>query len=302
MKVYLGLDCGGSKTVALAADESGNILGRGVAGAANPLSVGTTRTVENIVSAIQNAVFDIKNPQFESIYIGMAGGKPAMLKAVKKKLLLTPLLKKTKKLTVDHDLRIALHSGIPDGKGIILIAGTGSAAWTVDTDGKEILVSGWNHWLGETGGYELGIKAIIASTRAYDGRGPQTVLLKRIMDAYQINDFEEISVIVKSPTVDSPKIASLAREVISAAKEGDAVAIRIIDEMIQEMDISIQAAATRAKIQHELKVVLVGGMFNVDYDIIPRLEKRVKKWNSLIQFVFPSQEPAQAALQFALKN
>jgi len=230
MKIYVGLDCGGTKTVALASDESGKIIGRGVSGAANPLSVGPLRTVENIISAINNAVFDVKSPDFAKIYIGMAGGKPAMLREIQKRLKLSPSLKSAASIVVDHDLRIALYSGLPKGDGIVIIAGTGSAAWGVDPDGNEVLVSGWNHLLGETGGYELGVKAIIAATRAYDGRGPKTVLMENIIETYQLDTFEDISLVIRNST-DSPRIASLAPYVIEAANNGDKVAYKILHKM-----------------------------------------------------------------------
>ncbi len=298
MKIYVGLDCGGTKTVALASDESGKIIGRGVSGAANPLSVGPLRTVENIISAINNAVFDVKSPDFAKIYIGMAGGKPAMLREIQKRLKLSPALKSADSIVVDHDLRIALYSGLPKGDGIVIIAGTGSAAWGVDPDGNEVLVSGWNHLLGETGGYELGVKAIIAATRAYDGRGPKTVLLENIIEAFQLDSFEDISLVVRNST-DSPRIASLAPYVIEAAKNGDKVAYKILHKMIDEVNLSIKTAAKRCKIKGLLKVVMVGGMFTMDYPLLEELTKRVHKWNKEVKFVSPREEPVRAALRFA---
>jgi N-acetylglucosamine kinase-like BadF-type ATPase len=301
MKIYVGLDCGGSKTVAIAAEKDGKIIGRGIAGAANPLSVGPIRTAENIISAINNAVHGIKKPDFGKIYIGMAGGKPQMLKEIKKRLKLSMELHTADEIEVDHDLRIALYSGLPEGDGIVLIAGTGSAAWGVGKDGKEVLVSGWNHILGETGGYEMGIKAIIAATRFYDGRGEKTVLLEKIIETYQLNTIEDVSIVIRNST-DSPRIASLAPDVIEAAHEGDKVAIKILEEMIDEMDISIKAAATRAEIEKDLNVVLVGGMFNIDYPVLDKLTAKVQKWMNKVAFVRPKEEPARTALKFALKD
>jgi len=298
MKIFVGLDCGGTKTVALASDKSGKIIGRGLSGAANPLSVGPNRTVENIISAINNAVFDIKKPDFGGIYIGMAGGKPAMLKEIQKRLKLSTYLKSADSIVVDHDLRIALYSGLPKGDGIVVIAGTGSAAWGLDPDGNEVLVSGWNHLLGETGGYELGIQAIIAATRAYDGRGPQTELLEHIIEAYQLDSFEDVSLVIRNST-DSPRIASLAPYVIDAAKNGDTVAFKILHEMIDEVDLSIKTAAKRCKINGLLKVVMVGGMFTMDFPMVEELTKRVHKWKKDVEFVSPREEPVRAALRFA---
>src|SRR3989338_10398668 len=125
--IIVGIDSGGSKTVAIAGRVDGKILGIGTAGAANPLSVGIERSLENIISAIKNATAKVKNPEIVSLYIGTAGGWPKVLKELTDAVRLTPLLKIKGKLLVDDDLPCALYSGLPDGGGIVLIAGTGSA-------------------------------------------------------------------------------------------------------------------------------------------------------------------------------
>lgn len=227
-EIIVGIDSGGSKTVAITGNTKGKILGRGTAGPANPLSVGIERALENIITAVKNAASVIPDPEIKSLYIGTAGGKPKVLKNLTKAISLSPLLKITGNIIVDHDLRPALYLGLADGDGIVLIVGTGSAAFGIDKDGKDVIVSGWNHWLGETGGYEMGMKAIIAATRSYDGRGAKTVLEKVVMDRFAIKDlFEELPLLIKAPFVDSPKIASLAPFVAEAALKGDRVAKNI---------------------------------------------------------------------------
>lgn len=300
--IIVGVDSGGSKTVAVAADTNGTVLGRATAGAANPLSVGVERALENIVTAIKNATSTILDPTIVSLFVGTAGGKPKVLKDMHKALRLTSLLKIKGFIVLDHDLRTALYSGLPEGNGIVLIVGTGSAAFGIDKQNNEIIVSGWNHWLGETGGYELGIKAIIAATRSYDGRGPKTILEKIVAEKYALKQFEDISSIIKAPFVDSPKIASLAPFVSNAAQHGDIVSMKIIDEMVGEMDCSIRAAAKRVGINKNLKVVLVGGMFRMKINIVEKLKERLSKWAKNTKLIFPEEEPAETALKFALKN
>ena len=302
MEIVVGVDSGGSKTVAIVGDLKGNILGRGTAGAANPLSVGIERSLENIVTAYKNAEAKIKSPIIKSIFIGTAGGKPKALKDIQKSIKTNPYLHIDGVITVDHDLRTALYSGLPDGDGIVLIVGTGSAAFGIDKNGNDVIVSGWNHWLGETGGYELGIKAIIAATRSYDGRGKKTILEKIIYEKFALKQMEDLSSIIKAPFVDSPKIASLAPFVIQAAIEDDHVAIKIIREMIDEMNCSIKACTKRVGINKKLKVVLVGGIFGAKLNIVDRLSNRMKKWVKDFQLIFPKEEPSFTAYKLGLKK
>ena len=302
-EIVVGVDSGGSKTVAVVGDTKGNILGHGTAGAANPLSVGITRSVENIITAIKNAAYQIETPVIKSLFVGTAGGRPKALKDLTKALKLTPLLNIEGLIFVDHDLRTALYSGLPKGDGVVLIVGTGSAVFTVGKSGEDIIVSGWNHWLGETGGYELGVKAIIASTRSFDGRGPKTSLEKVVMEKFALkNFFEDVPVTFRAPFIDSPKIASLAPYVIEEALKGDREAKRIVDEMIDEMNVSIKAASKRAGIKNNLNIVLVGGIFRSKLDAVERLKKKISKWIKNFKFVFPKKEPAVAAYKLALKK
>lgn len=302
-EIIVGIDCGGSKTVAVVGDVSGKILGRGTAGAANPLSVGVERSLENIVTAYKNASVNIKNPIVKSFFVGTAGGKPKALKAMYKAIKLSPLMNISGNIEVDHDLRTALFSGLPKGDGIVLIVGTGSAAFGVGKNGEDVIVSGWNHWLGETGGYEMGMKAIIAATRSFDGRGPETTLEQVVTEKFALkNFFEDLPMIIRAPFIDSPKIASLAPFVAEAAIQGDRVAFKIINEMIDEMNCSIKACAKRVGMKDNLKVVLVGSIFKIKLDIVGKLKKRMSKWIKHFQLIFPKEEPCITAYKLALNN
>jgi len=304
MDVILGLDCGGTKTVAIAGDLNGKIIGHGTAGAANPLSVGVERSLENIVTAVKNATSQLGNTiEIKSLYVGMAGGRPRALRNMDRAVRLTPFLRITGPRVMDHDLRTALYSGLPNGDGIVLIVGTGSAVFGVNKKGEDVIVSGWNHWLGETGGYEMGMKAIIAATRSFDGRGPKTVLEEVVKEKFALKDFfADLPLTIRAPFIDSPKIASLAPFVTEAAMKGDKTSKRIVEEMIDEMDCSIKAAAKRVGIKDNLNVVLVGGAFRSKLPILKDLKTRVSKWMKHVNFVFPKEEPAVAAFHFALDN
>jgi N-acetylglucosamine kinase-like BadF-type ATPase len=84
--------------------------------------------------------------------------------------------------------------------------------------------------------------------------------------------------------------------------KGDKTSKRIVEEMIDEMDCSIKAAAKRVGIKDNLNVVLVGGAFRSKLPILKDLKTRVSKWMKHVNFVFPKEEPAVAAFHFALDN
>ena len=51
MNLYLGIEGGGTRTVAAVSDESGHILGRGEAGPANPVKVGLPQAKRTLLLA-----------------------------------------------------------------------------------------------------------------------------------------------------------------------------------------------------------------------------------------------------------
>lgn len=64
--LFLCVDGGGTKTEALLADTTGNILGRGLAGGTNALSVGKNQATQSALKAVQDALH-------------FAGGQPVKL-------------------------------------------------------------------------------------------------------------------------------------------------------------------------------------------------------------------------------
>ncbi|MHA7653651.1 BadF/BadG/BcrA/BcrD ATPase family protein [Mycobacterium sp. ML4] len=82
------------------------------------------------------------------------------------------------RVTVTSDAVIA-HAGALNGEpGIVLIAGTGVVALTIEADGSLRTADGWGPWLGdEGGGAWIGAAGLRAAVRAVDGRGPATTLL-----------------------------------------------------------------------------------------------------------------------------
>ncbi len=57
MNLYLGIEGGGTRTVAAVSDESGHILGRGEAGPANPVKVGLPQAKRTLLLAARAAPY-----------------------------------------------------------------------------------------------------------------------------------------------------------------------------------------------------------------------------------------------------
>jgi N-acetylglucosamine kinase-like BadF-type ATPase len=175
---YLGIDAGGTKTVALAGDER-RVLGRGSAGPANPSLVGTEAALAALTQAARTALAEAASPQagVAMAWIGGAGAWPATGELRTR----AAQAVGASRVEFSHDGRLLLAAaGVEEG--IALVAGTGSSAYGRVRTGAEVTVGGWGHLLGDEGsGYDIARAAMRAATRAIDGRGPETALVPALL-------------------------------------------------------------------------------------------------------------------------
>ena len=120
----LGVDGGGSKTLAVVVDASGNECGRGIAGSSNYAAVGISQAMYAIRSALEEAVQMAScTLPLQAAWLGLAGIDRSGDYGI-----LFPHLQCIAKIVhLTNDAELVL-SGLPGGVGIALIAGTGSIA------------------------------------------------------------------------------------------------------------------------------------------------------------------------------
>src|SRR5713226_677381 len=221
MPFFLGIDGGGTHTVAWLADERQRILARSVAGPSNPLKVGFPLSQREILRATRMAWRQAKlQPmKLEALCVGLAGaGQPAAHRRLLRWLRRT-IPARFHLLT--SDAAIALRAALGDSPGAIVISGTGSIAYGRDSQGRLVRSGGWGIPFDDVGsGYDLGRKAIAAALRDYDGRGPHTQLTQGICQALGLPDITQV---VTRP-LEPQEIAALFPLVLQAARRGDAVA------------------------------------------------------------------------------
>ncbi len=259
---YLGIDGGGSKTLAVVVDEQGRECGRGLAGSSNYAAIGLEMAMSNIQRALEQATATLAIPTstqaeqicFRRAWLGMAG-----MDRPDDDALLWPRLRGLAQfvhITNDADL---LLSAFEDTVGIALIAGTGSIALGRNAQGPRARAGGWGHLLGDEGsGYDLGLQALKAVTRAVDGRGPATLLLDLIMSWWQLQSAHDIIGQVY-PQEDKAKIARLTPLVFEAADAGDACAIDIIQRSARELADLVGAVGGRLFPDATQKIALALG-------------------------------------------
>lgn len=265
MTHVLGVDGGGTKTHVVILDEAGRSLGEGTGGPSNYDDVGEETARVNIGRAVDAARASAGLPArpFDAVFLGMAGVVSAhdrqVIHTIAEALDLAP----SQAIGVDHDCRIALAGGLSGRPGIVQIAGTGSSTFGINAAGEGWRSGGWGQLLADEGsGCWLGIQAMIAAVRSYDGRLPHTPLQERVIEALSLGDINEIMHKLYVEQLPRADMARLAPLVIETAHEGDAQALSIIERGCNEMADCVLAVARRLGMDTgPSELALVGGIF-----------------------------------------
>ncbi|CAI5476392.1 unnamed protein product [Closterium sp. Yama58-4] len=137
--------------------------------------------------------------------------------------------------------------GSVDGSsgGVVVISGTGTIAYGIAADGREARASGGGPLLGDKGsGYAMSCEALAAVLRAWDGRGRVTALTEAVLGHAGLSSPSElISWAYSDPAW--ARIAALFPCVRACAAAGDAAAMAVITDGVEEMALSAHAVACR---------------------------------------------------------
>jgi glucosamine kinase len=251
---YLGVDGGGSKTLAVVVDAQGKEQGRGQGGSSNYAAVGLQASIQSIRVAIEQATAN-RFPLHKA-WLGIAG-----IDCPEHRELIFPYLRSlanSVRLTNDADL---LLSALYNTVGVALIAGTGSIALGRDASGKTTRAGGWGHLIGDEGsGYDLGRQGLQAAVRAADGRGAPTILLDLILKHWDIQSTDDIFGQIY-PNENKSKIARLSTLVFQAAREGDHLAHHLVRRGANELALTALTVANALDLPPEIPLALGGGLF-----------------------------------------
>lgn len=260
---FLGFDGGGTKTDCVLLNAAGEVLAEHSAGPANPLRAGFDRAQASLRTAaeITLASRQVGASSIAAVCAGIAGaGQPRVLKRVMSFLVETfPRAQ----VQVCTDLDIALEAGLGDGPGIVIVAGTGSAALGRGPDGRLVRAGGDGPWVGDEGSaFDIGRRGVAAVARARDALAPVTVLADSIPSALECADWcALLERIAAGPDDVFPRIFPL---VADAAEAGDTPAREILFGAALSLSHLVLSVARRLEVaQQDFLVAEAGGVFGV---------------------------------------
>lgn len=324
MEVFLGFDAGGTKTTCVVLDAAGHLLAETTGGPANPLRVGFAKAFFALEDTARRALTAAQQEteNARAICAGVAGaGRPRIARR-----LLSYLSHAFPQASVRvvTDIEIALEAALVQGNvdrqsleaGIVIVAGTGSAAYGRDFSGKTARAGGWGPWIGDQGSaYDIGRRAIEAALCARDHLGPPTTLGEKILRAEEgaaaktsktsktskTQDWDAIlERIAKSPDAVFPKLFPV---VVEAAAAGDAVAQQILSSAAKSLARLAKAVIDSLGFNDQpFTVARSGGVFGRSAHLDAELDQKLARIAPNAQLGSLRVSPARAAAELARKS
>lgn len=258
MRVFLGIDGGGSKTLCVIGNDTA-ILGNGESGPSNVVRLGEAQAREAIAAAVKQACAEASiNPsQIDRTCVGIAGGgRPESAQIVRR--ILSEIV--SGEVDVVGDMVIALQAAFGSGPGVVVVAGTGSVAYGRNASGQTARAGGWGFAISDEGSaHWIGRAAVAAVMRAYD-QGQNSALLGLLMSAWHLETQEQMIMTANaSPPAD---FARLFPAILSAADSADPLAH---DALLQAgAELAWLATTVIARLFQQgddVQVAIAGGVF-----------------------------------------
>jgi glucosamine kinase len=261
MAYWLGFDGGGTKTDCIVLNADGEIVGRGHGGPANALRSGFDVAFRSISEAAADALRNalLKPGDVIGVCAGLAGAGQRNVVRRMIVFLTHEFPHAVVKVTTDHEITLETAAG--SGPGVVLIAGTGSAAYGRNAAGETARSGGYGPRIGDEGSaYDMGRRAVAAVARTRDLDAPVTLLAEMIPAALKCPDWDDLMErIMKDPDDVFPK---LFPAVVEAANAEDSAAKEILFTAAIGLGNLAMTVVRRLRMNNqEFPLVKCGGVF-----------------------------------------
>ena len=235
MKYCIGIDGGGSKTLAYLGDMKGNLIDGKVFGPSNYQIIGKD-TTESVFREILGFFLNKNNIKIEDIKFistGIAG-----LDREKDRTFLQSIFNSMNlscDIILNNDSYTSRTGGLNNQDGIIVASGTGSVA--LGKRGSNYhRTGGWTHILGDEGsGYSIGLNALKSIMKIYDGRLEKTKLYYELLKKIQVDDPRDTITYAYDKVHNTRDIASLTPLVFEYLKEKDSLSLRLVNAAVDDL-------------------------------------------------------------------
>jgi len=246
-QIFLGVDAGNSKTVAMACLASGEVIGAGRSGCGDIYGVADEPDAVEAVLAAVDAALDEASADRSSV-VAVAFRLAGVDWPEDEAFWDTALAHSWPALgqrSIVNDGYAAIRCGEPSGVGVSVMAGTAAAIAARGPSGATWEMGWWGqHAMGALGLMNEALKAVYLAEL---GVGPSTALGPALLEHYQLPSVVELNhwfTRRRQPASHADRTRA-ARVVTAVAGQGDVVAKDIVDEQGRRLALYAQVAARK---------------------------------------------------------
>lgn len=305
MRIFLGIDGGGTKTDFLLIDETGRVLATHRGGSAYYLETGFDALQAMLVAGIQATLrhAGLATAQLEFAFIGLpAHGEDSGLLPRLNSIVAHVL--PAERHRCDNDMVCGWAGALAGRDGINIVAGTGSIVYG-EFETRHARAGGWGELFSDEGSaYWIAREALSLFSRMSDGRAPRAALYELLREHFKLRaDLDLCAAVYGPPALTRSELAALAPLVARAARDGDAAARRLFERAAQELAAMVHAARDQLEVplRSLLPVSYSGGMFRLEGLLRPMLETELTAGDRCYEFVEPRLAPVAGAALYAAK-
>lgn len=224
----IGVDSGGTSTVAEAYSLDGQLIGRSQTGFGN-LLIDKEKALANLKEAVTSVLDPLDAKYCKGILLGIAGIDTGDYKQFVYNLFADLNVKKV----IVNDAWLAHYALLEGEDGCLVISGTGSVA-IGRYNGEEARVGGWGHLLGDEGsGYAISRRLIKDVLTAYDDNREWRPLEQKLFNQGLFQEPFEIARFVYQASKD--QVADLSKFISQEADKQDEQAIAILEQAGEDL-------------------------------------------------------------------
>ena len=305
MRIYLGVDGGGSKTRFLLIDEVGKVLASHTEGPAYHLEIGLEALQAMLTRGIERTLqeADVPASALTFAFLGLpAYGEDRSLVALLDAAPSVAL--PAGRYRCDNDMVCGWAGALAGADGINVVAGTGSIAYG-EYAGRRARAGGWGELFSDEGSaYWLAREGLRLFSRMSDGRSPRGALYERLRRHFALqDDLDLCAAIYGKSMAQRSELAQLSKLVAEAASAGDAAACALFVAAATELADIVDAVRDQLRVpaDMDLPVSYSGGVFQLRDLLLTPLEAALASRACKYRFLAARLPPDAGAALHAAK-
>ncbi|MEV7773321.1 BadF/BadG/BcrA/BcrD ATPase family protein [Kitasatospora sp. NPDC086791] len=259
----LAIDAGNSKTDVALIGADGTILGTARGGGFEPQKIGGAAAVAGLAPLVRQAAAEAGHPTWSGVLTSHVSAclanadLPVEEQALRDALESHPWGASN---TVVNDTFGLLRAGTDGPRGVAVVCGAGINCVGLLPDGRTARFPALGELTGDWGGGSgLAITSMWHAVRAEDGRGGPTALARAIAEHFGLASAGAVAEAVHLRHLPSTRLHEIVRVLFAVARDGDAVALELIDRQADEIVRLAVVALKRLDLLDSPTPVVLGG-------------------------------------------